>query len=362
MKKIGLLLLTSLLILGGACSENGDEPTGINSFRVTIVEGETGSNADRVPFPEDPVQYVLDIRALDFDGKVDKSYDGKVAISVQPAGALGEDTPSRVAVENGVAERVEIELERCHGDVTIWVEDAGGVDTSGSYAVGASPVLHFAYPTIAQMQRWHDFESSALRGDFVELRVADRNVVVTNIRRDGFYCQDLDEGEGEHGGVYVYTHNRPDGVIIGSKLIALRGQVSEFFGFTELGFPDYVAAPGQELALPDPAVIDVTLLADDEAMEGLESSLVAVTDVLVCPLDEQYTLYDQWPVLVDPNGSCYSEEGAGVILVAETGGYDEIDPPSLEGTQLRQVTGTLRYHYLATPSWMIIPRSADDVR
>ncbi len=355
MKKRWCLLALFLLL---ACSQNVGQNSGLSSFAVTVVEGDIGSADNRIAFPEEPVRYVLDIEARDAEGKRVRSLNRNVAISVQPVGRLATGQTSRIAVTDGRADGVEIWIERCHGDVTIWVEDAGGLDEAGTFAAGASPVLHFAHPTIAQVQRTDDIENSPLSGDFIEINLTERRAVVTNIKRDGFYCQDIDETGGAYAGIYVYTHNSPDDVVEGSYLTALRGEAEEYFGFTELSFPDYLVGDG-ELALPDPVLIDATLLADENAMEALESSLVEVQGVVVCPMDEQYEQYDQWKVLVDPSATC--DDTIGAILVAETGGIEGLDPPSLTGQTLDHVIGTLRYHYLAEPSWMIVPRRASDV-
>ena len=94
-----LIFAVGLLLVVGACVQDVDDPEGINSFYVRIGQGETGSANDRVPFPEEPIHYRIDIAALDFEGNIDRSYYGKVAISVEPAGRLGEGTPSRVQIE-----------------------------------------------------------------------------------------------------------------------------------------------------------------------------------------------------------------------------------------------------------------------
>jgi len=348
---IALIVLAAL----AACSVEFNDDTGISSFAVRVSDGPTGTVSDSQAFPNEPLRFVLQIRALDQAGNFLSSYNGKVAFRIDPVGRLAAGQPSRLEIENGKADDVEVFVEVCHGAVAIWVEDAGGLEQEGSYAAGSSQVLYFADPTIAQVQRTDNFESSGLFGDFVEIRAADRNVVVTNVRRDGFYCQDLDEPEGAYAGMYVYTHNRPD-VETGVRLTALRGQVDEFFGFTELGFPDYLTAgSGDEV---EPAVITSSRVGGDDAMEQLESSLVRIENVTVCPVNEQYYAYDQWPVSFDGLAGC--EDTTGTILIAETQVFDTIDPPALAGEIFTRITGTLRYHYLADPSWMLIPRRAAD--
>ena len=358
MKRLILLIIPVVLVAIAACETRFDGPNGIDTVAVQIAEGPLGSADDPVPFPEQPLLYRLQVRALDESGRVDESYDGKVAFRVEPVGRLAPGQASRVQIENGSADDIEIWVESCHGDVAIWVEDAGGVDTSGTYAVGASPVLHFAHPTMAQVQRTDDFESSGLRGDFVDVRVTDRRVVVTNVRRDGFYCQDIDEPDGAYAGMYVYTHNQPTGVNAGDRLAALRGEVDEFFGFTELGFPDYLLDDQQGIDV-QPALIDANMLTDNDVMEALESSLIQVPGATRFPVDDQFDLYDQWPITLDPGGDC-SAEAAG-MLVAETAVFEGFDPRTMTGQQLERVVGTLRYHYLAEPPWMIIPRNRGDL-
>ncbi|MDP8222637.1 MAG: hypothetical protein P9L99_04700 [Candidatus Lernaella stagnicola] len=355
MRKYALTAGLILTLALAACVTEFDSDGGLSSFAIRIADGEIGSPGSPQAFPDEPLRYVLQIRALDENGDFLSTYAGKLAFRVEPVGHFAAGQQSRVEIENGTADAVELYVEACHGDVTIWVEDAGGLDQSGTYAAGATPMLYFEDPTLTQVQRTDNFESSGLFGDFVEVRVADRNVVVTNVRRDGFYCQDLDEPGGSWAGMFVYTHNRPE-VETGMRLTALRGQVDEYFGFTELGFPDYLAEPTDETV--DPFTITPSLMANDIAMEELESSLVQVEDITVCPVDETFYAYDQWRVSFSGLSGCGEE--SNTILVAETAVFDEIDPPSMEGKTFVRVTGNLRYHYLANPGWMVIPRRAGD--
>jgi hypothetical protein len=354
---VGSVLLIAVMSLA-ACTVFFDEDRQVDGFVIRLAAGDTGALSAPLAFPEEPLRYVLDVRAVNAEGRLAGWFNGKLAVSMHPVGRLASGQASRFEMTGGKLDGLEVFVEACHGATTIWVEDAGGIDRTGTYAVGTTPILYFASPTIAQLQRTDDYESSALEGDFVELRVADREVVVTNVRRDGFYCQDLTEPDGAYGGVYVYTHNQPEGIEAGARLTELRGQADEFFGFTELGFPDYLA--DGELPEPAPFVIGLSRLSDNDAMEEWEGSLVEVQDVRVCPTDEQYELYDQWPVLLDPEGDCSDE--TATILVAETAVFDELDPPSLAGATLSRVIGNQRYHAAAEPSWMIVPRYASDVQ
>lgn len=353
---VAIALLSVMLLL--SCTTEFDDKTGLAGFYVQIVDGPIGAPDAPQPFPEEPVRYVLKIRAMDSQGNLDASYNGKIAFRVEPVGRVAEGQPARLEIENGKADNVELLVDACHGAVTIWVEDAGGIDVEGTYAVGATQVMYFQHPTIAQIQRTDNIQTSALQGDFAEVRVADRNVVVTNIRRDGFYCQDLAEPEGAYAGMFVYTHNLPEHVEEGTRLATLRGQVDEYFGFTELGFPDYLPADtaGDRA---EPVLIGTGRLADDDVMEALESSLVQIENVTVCPVDEQYYTYDQWRVTFGTVAQCDDE--TATILVAETGGFDSVDPASMEGQTLARVTGNLRFHVSATPRWMIVPRHASDI-
>jgi hypothetical protein len=350
-------IIALLLIVAAACVTEFDAKPGLSSFAVRVGSGPTGAVDTPVPFPDEPITYRLQIRALDADGDFMPSYEGKVAVNIAPVGRLTPGQPSRYFVENGRLDGLEVTVEATHGNVTIWVEDAGGLTVDGSYAVGATQPLHFANPTIAQIQHGRDYESSALSGDYVNVRVDDREVVVTNVRRDGYYCQDLTEEGGSYGGMFVFNFNRPY-VNEGDIVTTLRGQVDEFFGFTELGFPDFLVESGG--TVPEPAIIQAGHLADDNAMEALESSLVAVENVTVCPVDAGYYAYDQWRVTFGDIDTCDDEENTAVILIGETSVFDNLDPIALEGQTLERITGNLRYHYLADPSWIIVPRRAAD--
>jgi hypothetical protein len=346
------------LLFFAACRQEiaRGEERGPTSFRLEPAQGDQfGEIGDPLPFSS-AMAFTFDISALDHDGEVATWFDGDVRIAVNPVGDLASGQPEWITLQNGRVDDVQIQIAGVHGQAAIWVEDIGTPDEPGSYATGASPKLLVGNPTIRNLQETDNHRVSPLAGDYVTLDVEDRDVVVTAVTNDGFYASD--KGDPEWGGVFVFTHSRARGVDVGDRVTNLSGTAEDFYGFTELGFPSWLTKGTSEL--PPPALLSAATVADDAAMEPYEGGLVEVRDVTVCQPGTDFATFGQWVVLLDANGNCDSGEGAITIVSAFT--VDWFDPYEHVGEAVVRITGNLRYHSSATPTWLLLPRGNDDMQ
>jgi hypothetical protein len=353
-------LALALLFAGGlACVQEIDKSTGKVaplSFKVEI-EGEAGSEENPLPYSGTGRQFVLDIRAVDDAGETATWFSGQVQLDVAPRGRLAPDQANTVTLQDGQATGVPVSIVRAHGATNIWVEDRGSDDAPGSYATGLSPTIHVAHPTLREINETDIPASSPLDGDFVKVNATGRTLVVTGIAVDGFYLTDLSDMTAGYNAIFAHTHSRPKGVEQGSVIEEIIGTVTEFYGFTELGFPTYRV--GGKLENLVPVEITGDLVDDDQAMEKLESRLVEVRDVTVCPLGDGYATFGQWVVLVDPAGNCNTGQGGvNVVSALSATGFD---PADHVGGKLH-IIGDLRYHAAARPNWLLYTRTDDDIQ
>ena len=350
--------LVPLVLVLAACRQEipRTQERGPTSFRLEPAPGDRfGEIGDPLPFASS-MTFTFDIAALDHDGEVATWFDGDVHLAVNPVGELADGQPDWITIQNGRADGVQIEIAGVHGQAAIWVEDLGEPDEPGSYATGASPKLLVGNPTIRNLQEIDNHRVSPLAGDYVTVDVEDRDVVVTTVTNDGFYASD--KGDPLWGGVFVFTHSRPRGVEVGERVVQLSGTAEDFYGFTELGFPSWLTQG--ETDVPPPALLDVATVASDEMMEPHEAGLVEVRDVTVCQPGVDFATFGQWVVLLDSTGNCESGEGAITVLSSFT--VDWFDPNEHVGERVARITGNLRYHSSATPTWILIPRGNDDIQ
>jgi hypothetical protein len=350
------LLLASLLLAACQVTIDRGQETLPLSFKVDIRE-DVGTAEDPLPYATEPRTFTLDVQAVDFSGEPADWFEGEVFLDIAPRGRLANGQARTLVLKKGKAEGVVVTVQRVHGDSSIWVEDRGSDDKPGSYATGLSPTIHVANPTLHDVSFTTNIAGSALDGDFVHVNTTGRRLVATGLAVDGFYLTDLDDPTQSYNAIFAHTHSRPRGVEQGDLITEIIGTVEEFYGFTELGFPTYKV--GGHLDQIPTLQLTPALVADDQEMEKLESRLVEVRDVTVCPLGEGYSSFGQWVVLLDANGNCSSGEG-GVTIVSALSAT-KFTPAPLVGKTLRRITGDLRYHVAASPSWIMYTRSDDDI-
>lgn len=350
-------IFLGLLIASGChVTIERDQGTLPLSFKVETRE-ETGTEESPLPYTTESMQFTLDVQAIDFSGEPADWFDGEVFLDLAPRGRLAKGQARSFRLTKGRAEGLTVQVQKIHGTSNIWVEDRGTEQKPGSYATGLSPAIHVQHPTLYDVSQTENIESSSLNGDFVQINTAGRRLVATGIAIDGFYIVDLDEPTDSFNAIFARTFSRPKGVEVGDIITALIGTVEDFYGFTQLSFPSYKvdgkidSISAYEL---DPDIVD-----DDLAMEKLESRLVEVKNVTVCPLGESYSRFGQWVVLLDANGNCNA--GTSAITVVSALSAAMFTPEDWVGAVLPRITGNLRYHAAATPSWILTTRSDADI-
>lgn len=350
------LAASSLLLLACHVQIDQNQDTLPLSFKVQVREP-VGTVDAPLPYATTPRTFTLDVQAVDLEGQPAEWFEGEVNLDVAPRGRLAQGQARTLTLSKGKAEGVVVQLQRVHGDSNIWVEDRGTTDKPGSYATGLSPTIHVARPTLHDVSETENIAGSALDGDFVQVNTAGRRLVVTGLAVDGFYVSDIDEPTDSFNAIFAHTHSRPRGVVQGDLITEIIGTVEEFYGFTELGFPTYKVGGHID---PIPTLqLTPELLADDLAMEKLESRLLEVRDVTVCPLGESYSSFGQWVVLLSPTGNC--DTGEGGINVVSALSATNFTPDKLVGKVLKRITGDLRYHIAATPNWLLYTRGDSDI-
>ncbi len=405
--------------------------------------------ADLCDHTANPMAFTATIRALDAEGSLDSSFDGTVALSLVPSGLFPDDSPVltngrrvvMVKVTAGEALDVHLEISRAFGDVRLLVEDYGytkaenvleaacldiypapgcfAVDDDdpdfGTGAAGVSEPIHFANPTIHDIQAT-DVENvlelggfpSPLFGFRVTIDASSRDevptladctdgqgnqrelMVVTGLTVDGFYVTDVCNADSTaFASVYMYNFHSPEDLVRGDCLLELVGTVEEFQGFTEMKNPAWVVdvdpedpeAPRCADLLPAPTELTAAMLADSLTMEGLESSLVSITGATLasefrsCDLNGNGAIggSDEW----DCSGECgddldcvvlegyqtyfqWSVHKDGQELNVVTRGVIDFDPEQHLGEQITRLVGTLRHLDFGRPQWTLQPRDEDD--
>lgn len=332
------LLVVLVLLVGFAigCSSGFGGVRTTHQLVVDITAGELGARdrAGRLPISlVTPHKVTINIKARKLDGSPDPEFTRYVRLSVQPGtiSAIG-GPPDRVVGRNvfldgGSAENIEVSILGSYGDTRIWAEDQGYLPASptrdpapacsdnqdndqngiidyphdygcafanddderpGTYAAGASPPIFFATPRVAdvrgvaqggsatpfpkeqiQVDTGYDFSS----GEFAH------SVVVTRIASDGFYVTDLDDPRG-YGSIFAFNFSSPPGMRVCDRLTSLAGTVTDFFGFTEIGFPTWSVERWDDrkrpCLVPEPHVFTSAEIQNTSELFKYESALVRV--------------------------------------------------------------------------------------
>ena len=349
-------LLSLLTVCGCHVTIDREQGTLPLSFKVGVREA-TGTEVAPLTYTTEPLRFTLDVEAVDFSGAPADWFEGEVFLDLAPRGRLASGQARTLTLTKGRVEGVTVEVQRIHGASNIWVEDRGSDAQPGSYATGLSPTIHVSHPTLYDVSQTTNIATSALNGDFVQINTTGRRLVATGIAVDGFYLADLDEPTQSFNAIFARTFSRPRGVEVGDIVTEMIGTVEEFFGFTQLSFPTYKV--GERIEDIPVFQLDPVVIADDLEMEKLESRLVVANDVTVCPLGETYSRFGQWVVLLDPAGDCVN--GKGALTVVSALSATMFTPEKLVGKVLPSITGNLRYHVAATPSWILYTRSDADI-
>lgn len=331
------LAITGILTLGLACSCSSGFGSLTSQARlvVTVEAGNLGSKQNPLPLaftPQTPV--TLRIEAHRADGSLDDGYDSFVRLSVKPGTVYsvnGGADGRNVQLKNGVATGVSVPLVASYGETHVWAEDLGfvpvnnldrqpppacsdGIDNNGNgkidfpadpgcfapnddtedggtYAAGASPLITYALPHISDVRglSLNGGSATAFPGEQVRIdtgfddatQTFARDVVVTRIASDGFYVTDVpDQAATGFASVFAFTFSAPTKLRVCDRMRAFSGTASDFYGFTEIGFPtwsvEYYDPAARHCLVPEPYVLGINDLANVRSLFRYESSMVRV--------------------------------------------------------------------------------------
>jgi hypothetical protein len=374
----------ALAALGGGCVEDEAGISGVQSLRVALTApASPGSEAMRLP---DTLRQVsLDISSIDASGELDSTLSGDLDVHVQFLGSLTPalDSPvplTRLRMTSGRAAGT-VTLPPVFGPTVLWVEHSSGADAT--YATGTSPKLWFRDPTISDISTPSDeLGLGALASSPLELkqvRVASSRygergrLIVTSVYSQGYTVSDVQcqDAAGTppctaafYDHVTIFTFGAPrdergNEIKVGMIIPGFTGGVTEFNGLTELGFPQTFARSGEPeitpARLPEPRVLELSWFTQRIEFERIESGLLKVNNVKVCPLDDDYTTFKQWKL--DVGRGC-----SGDVINVVTAGVVDFDPAGKAGMTLGSVVGALRPINIGSFNvWIIYPRSNQDI-
>lgn len=327
------LFLLPLAAILGSCASSFPDRANHERLVVTRKEGNFGSPAARIPINFAPTNAVkIKIEARDRDGNLDTGFNGYVRLSVRPGTvySAGDGSSGRnVKLTAGIADDVPVSIIAAYGDVHLWAEDVGytpvtdltrkpppacsnGVDDdgdgtvdfpadsgcfaanddtegSGTYATGVSETLYYALPRIADVRGATATGGTATPFPKEQLKVDTGfnpetatfafDVVVTGITSDGFYATDVqDQNIRGFASVFMFTFSAPQRLGVCDRLRALQGTASDFFGYTEIGFPTWTVESwdpkSRNCLVPEPYSLKVADLKDTTTLFKNESGLV----------------------------------------------------------------------------------------
>jgi len=280
------------------------------SFIIVEVDGDHGTPTEPLLFSPEVIERNISIQTLDRNADP-YPFNGDLKVDLR-TGRLASDMDPWISIENGMWNSVDAEeairFQAAFGPSRIWVSDAGDKDSTSerkpSFATGVSEPMYFHFPTIAEFNNIEDTETNHIVGEFTEVRVEDREVVVTVVGPNGFWVTDLNDGVGNYASMYIYTFSKPSSVLPGYRITKLNGGNQEYLGSTQLSFPSYETEEGDYvLEIPE---VDKDVLCDDQKMEGYESAVVVAKNVKIpstfTATSEDYfdyLEYGQYPVELD---------------------------------------------------------------
>ena len=275
------LLLVCLLVPSAACTDPGEPLAGTSTFKVKI----TSVNGAAPPIVDMPLPANRGDKDDTWDFEIEArspygepiSFEGMVRISAEPGtvtAVTGEGSRGRNILLKGGKAKGTASVTAAYGPARLWIEDLGyvpvpvgpnkpacsdgsdndgdvGIDfpadpgcayaddnteEGGSFAAGISPAVHYALPTLRDIQG--DGTQTPYPFEAVQINTYRAEpVIVTRVSSDGFYV--TDRGDSEYNHMFAFNFSAPPGMRVCDRVTYLTGTVSEFFGFTELSFPSY---------------------------------------------------------------------------------------------------------------------------
>jgi hypothetical protein len=331
MKRLLTALTFACAVVPMGISCNGSFPqTGAGKrIILTLKSGDPGSPTNRAPiqFHTGPT-FTFDVQMMLQDGNPDDAFDGWVRLSAEPGSIL--PVQRNVHLVGGVARGVPVTVIAAFGDARIWAEDVGYVPTpagraappacangiddngngtidfpadpgcfapddddegAGTLATGTGSLLYFSKPRVGDVRGVGENAGMATpfpheqvtvdTGYHAETNSYDFSVVVTRIAADGFYITDVeDQNNRGYASVFAYTFSPPTRLAVCDRLRAFAGTASDFFGFTEIGFPTWAVEfydpvkPARPCLVPEPRVLGIPDLSNLPVLFKYESALV----------------------------------------------------------------------------------------
>lgn len=406
---LATLVALPWLTLAG-CVDHRSGISGTQSLRVELVSPADLGDIDR-RLPGGARTVTVNVTAYDAAYAIDTGFDRDVQVYAQFLGTL-TPTPTVDALNEmvamplasfhltaGRAMNQSVALPPVLGPTTLWIEDgpqavpgSRKIDPSyvPTYATGASPVMWFRDPSIADIQtpvdetRIDALQVSPLQNKQVSVSASRYGsagrLVVTSVFSQGYTVSDVKCSDAAgtppcttsgYDHVEVFSSSAPrdqNGRLLqqGQLIDGFSGGISEFQGLTEIGFPVTFATSDAVTPdhLPPPAVLDQDTwfngLGDPQGIinfERNESAPIEIDNALVCPLDDAFDRFKEWKI--DPSGACAPR--GNVIDVVTAGVIGDLDPAALVGKTLPRVVGVLRPIETSGNIWIIYPRSSADL-
>lgn len=439
------------------CVEDGRPLEDVSTFQVRILS----LNGEPLPTADAPRDANLgdteDVWEVEISARAPTGepaeFDGMVRLSVNPGavvGVEGDGAAGRNLLVIGGQARGMVRVTAVYGPTRLWVEDLGYVpappdvqaacangenddpnedvlvdypadpgcayandstEEGGAFAAGVSPPVEYALPRISDIQGGSAQTPYPYEGMEVKTSSPQR-VVVTRVASDGFYVTDLAEQSEGYNSLFAFNFSTPPGMRVCDRVSFLSGTISEFFGFTELSFPSYrldYVFEGEPCEVPEPTLLDASIIADPIKMEKLESALARLTGFHIAanfgkdkpeyyrnskgnyiftfkPGASSCDLNDDGQVDFEAadEGTCgnacsddpecsewtgYSARGnykvtsetGTVMMQINTNTVGGFDPTSHRGEVLDAVTGTLRNFSGGSLNWTLETRCSDDL-
>ncbi len=399
-----LMIFSVILCFSTACTKKVGEishSSGVAYFDVSFSE-DTETGTEKAPVEKrDVYTFTVDITAMDADGAMIDDYNGKVEIKTQ-YGLI--NSLAETEITKGKKENFEVKIKYAFRKELITVHE---IETPCKYdesnlcytgIVGTSKSVYLPQPSISDVQSNHSADRGCpsrmvkrnltVRGEYDHERKEYNDMIVTAVIGGGFYMSELPYNYTEEnavhpgetkpfGSIYLYTYSAPyvddagEFKILekGSVIKSANGSVENFFGFTELSFPNFnplretVESHGgdsvykvvvDESVIPSPKNI-TDILGEDSEVEKYEAGLVKVDSITIDDFDENedsYRSYGQFPL----------KTADGKHIMAQTVyTIPSFRPEANKGKKIVSVTGVLKQHTSARPStWILIPRDEDD--
>jgi hypothetical protein len=380
----------ALWVALAACTTTDAPITGTTSLQITLTTPTDPGDIDR-RLDAAARDVVVDIQAIDANGKNDDSYTKQISVYVHFLGTLSPylDSPpvATFTVTNGKAMGQHLTLPAVFGPTQVWFDDHAAADAT--YATGISPTLWYRDPFIRDIQTPTSetavdaLAAAPLDGKNIAVNSsahgANGLMVVTSVFAQGYtvadvLCASLDTPPctaNSYDYVEVFSYSAPTDQAVrflfeGEVINGFAGGISEFDGLTEIGFPQTFvlgATPMVNTALEPPTVvIDNSWFSVNKIyFERNEAGAIEVDGGVVCPLDADYTTYKQWKIDPAGVGDATACGGTNLINVISAGVVD-LDPGTLVGKKVPKLVGILRPINIGTFNvWIIYPRSAADI-